>query len=325
MADEGDMSEMEDDVSEMMDGVSEMGDPVLEEEASEEEANGSSLDSDDSSSNSSSSSSSSSSDSSDAEMPEAELPAPNVAVATAEQLQEALRIKGVLQGLTLENEVAKVKEGYIMVEEMSKICELGEAGKECLQKGLEIASHHGLGLIKVGDFDMEILALPLEERKGVFETELGLWRQRLDVLAVQEELKKRRDNIFNQTVSGLSPPMRRGYNMLACRELEFVLRRRETGGLEGTSLGSLESLVSFALNAWQCMEPHPSELVDTCLQSSPTAEQIRRWLEEEACLESLVKWRLLRAARSERLSAEDSDLSTPAKVVKTAAKRQARN
>ena len=66
-------------------------------------------------------------------------------------------------------------------------------------------------------------------------------------------------------------------------------------------------------------------LVDTCLQSSPTAEQIRRWLEEEACLESLVKWRLLRAARSERLSAEDSDLSTPAKVVKTAAKRQARN
>jgi len=316
------MSEMSDDVSEMMDGVSEMSDPALEEAASDE-ASKSSSESDKSSSGSSSSSSSSSSDSSDTEMPEAELPAPRVSVATAEQLREAGRRKCVLTGLNKIDGTheAMIKVGYKMVEEMSGVCELDE---ECLNLVLTIASHHELELRKEGDVGLEILALPLEERESVFKMELGLWRRRLDVLAVKQELEIRKRNIFNQKASDLSYPMRRGYNMMACRELEFVLRRRDRGGLEGTSLESLEGLVSFALEAWKCMEPHPSELVDTCLQSVTTSEQIKRWLEEEACLGTLVAWRLLRATRSEKLSADDFDLSAPVRVGKTFVKRPAK-
>jgi hypothetical protein len=244
-------------------------------------------------------------------------------VATAEQLQEASRRKSVLTGLNKIDGTheAMIKVGYEMVEEMSEACELDE---ECLNLVLKIASHHELELRKEGDLGLEILALPLLERESVFKLELGLWRRRLDVLAYKQMLEVRKRNIFNQNESDLSSPMRRGYNDIACRELDIVLRRRDRGELEGTSLGSLEGLVSFALEAWTCMEPHPSELVDTCLQSVMTSERIKRWLEEEAYLESLVKWRLLRAARSERLSADDFDLSAPARVGKTFMKRPAK-
>ena len=145
----------------------------------------------------------------------------------------------------------------------------------------------------------EVQKIPLDVLIHRMKFEVSKWKRRANV-----------DMVLHSIESGLKcgscVAELRARGMRACRDLEWVLRRRAAGDLQDTSLGSEEALVKFALDAWTVMKPQASELEGTALDGGITSDNVRRWLQQEDVLESLFHWRRLRRAGAELM--DDADM-----------------
>ena len=168
--------------------------------------------------------------------------------------------------------------------------------KTCVELCLVIAQdkedRQGKKLSSEGEIEVEFSNLPHDILLRRCKEEMALWNRRADVWAYQCQLLRWKSELND---------------IMASAELEKVLVRRASGRLEGTELGSPEALISFALEAWRTMQPHESELTNTCLEGGLTVENMERWLAEDG-LKDLAQWRSLRLTRSEQLSEDANEM-----------------
>jgi len=197
---------------------------------------------------------------------------------------------------------------YPLLDAMADLLRLQEASPlanfvHCVQECVRIAQHTKLS--KSGEVPDTFCDMPIDLIVFTIKEELSKWKRRADVRSVRCALSSSWKPLAERA---LCAAQHRGYGMLASRELEWVLLRQETWYLKDTELGSQETLIDFALEAWMVMAPHESEVRGTFLEHGLNSRTVEQWLAQDDVLESLSRWRLLRVARSELLSMEDTDM-----------------